>query len=173
MIREATLNDLDEIWKLRLETTQLLKERGIDQWQYVDPSIETFKKDILAHEFFVYEQDQSIVGMIAIKSGIEPTYLTIYGGTWHVDQPYLTIHRLAVKKNRLGSSIAKNLLIYAEKRAKDLKTPYIRIDTHEHNRYAIRLFTSFGYQLCGYILLVQKHGDLKRLAYDKQLKEML
>ena len=70
MIREATLNDLDEIWKLRLETTQLLKERGIDQWQYVDPSIETFKKDILAHEFFVYEQDQSIVGMIAIKSGI-------------------------------------------------------------------------------------------------------
>jgi hypothetical protein len=34
MIRLAKLNDLKQIWELRLETTKLLKQRGIDQWQY-------------------------------------------------------------------------------------------------------------------------------------------
>ncbi len=173
MIREAVLADLDDIWNLRLETTQLLKDRGIDQWQYIDPSLETFKKDILAHEFFVYEKYHKIIGMIAIKSGVEPTYLNIYDGAWHEDNPYLTIHRLAVKRDLLGQQIAIELLSFAERRARELNTPYIRIDTHEQNRYAIRLFTSFGYQLCGYIMLVQKQGDLKRLAYDKHVEEML
>lgn len=35
---------------------------------------------------------------MAIKSGIEDTYLKIYDGKWRLDLPYLTIHRLAVKK---------------------------------------------------------------------------
>jgi len=173
MIREANFQDLDQIWSLRIETTELLKERGIDQWQYVDPSIDTFKRDILAHEFFVYEIDGKIVGMIAIKSGLEHTYLAIYDGAWHYDLPYLTIHRLAVKRHALGSSVAKELLIFAEILALKKNTPYIRIDTHENNRYALKLFTSFSYQLCGYIMLVQKQGDLKRLAFDKYLLEEL
>jgi hypothetical protein len=46
----------------------------------------------------------------------------------------------------------------------------MRIDTHENNRFAIKLFESFGYQYCGYILLNQKQGDLKRLAYDKTIE---
>lgn len=169
MIRLATLDDLDQIWQLRLETTALLKERGIDQWQYVDPSIETFKKDILQKEFFVDDYDGQILGMIAIKQGIEPTYLKIYDGQWNVELPYMTIHRLAVKRHVLGQNIAKSLLHFSEEHAKNHNITYMRIDTHEKNRYAIRLFESFHYQLCGYILLVQKQGDLKRLAYDKRL----
>jgi GNAT superfamily N-acetyltransferase len=169
MIRLATSNDLEEIWQLRCETTALLKERNIDQWQYIDPSIETFKKDIMQNEFFVYESDEKIIGMIAIKHGIEPTYLNIYDGTWRYNLPYLTIHRLAVKKDMLGKDISKALLQFSETYAKQHKIDYIRIDTHEKNRYAIKLFESFGYILCGYILLVQKQGDLKRLAFDKKL----
>jgi ribosomal protein S18 acetylase RimI-like enzyme len=169
MIREATLSDLNQIWQLRLETTELLKERGIDQWQYADPSYETIKKDINLHEFFVYEENNEIKGMIAIKSGIEKTYLNIYDGKWNVDKPYLTIHRLAVKRNLLGKDIALSLMQYAEQHAFNRAIDYIRIDTHENNRYAIKLFTSLRYVLCGYILLVQDKGDLRRLAFDKQL----
>lgn len=168
-IREATYADLDQIWQLRLETTELLKSRGIDQWQYVDPKIETFKKDIDQHEFFVATENNEIIGMIAIKSGIEHTYDMIFDGQWNIDLPYLTIHRLAVKKNKLGSQVSKELLIYAEKHAKNMNISYIRIDTHEKNKYAIRLFESFNYILCGWILLVQAKGYLKRLAFDKIL----
>jgi len=58
---------------------------------------------------------------------------------------------------------------YSEQIALKLKTPYIRIDTHEKNKYAIRLFESFGYIYCGWINLVQDKGDIKRLAYDKEI----
>jgi ribosomal protein S18 acetylase RimI-like enzyme len=168
MIREATLRDLDQIWQLRLETTELLKERDIDQWQYADPSLETIKRDISLHEFFVDEEEGFIRGMIAIKGGIEKTYNVIYDGKWNADEPYLTVHRLAVKRNLLGQLIALNLMLFAEQHALNLGIHYIRIDTHEKNRYAIKLFTSLNYLLCGYILLVQDQGDLRRLAFDKQ-----
>lgn len=169
-ITKATLNDLDQIWELRLETTELLKQRGIDQWQYMDPSIETFKNDILKGEFYVAQDvNGNILGMMSVKTGIEPTYDTIFEGKWRLDAPYLTIHRLAVKRALLGSNTAQLLMDYADQIAIDIKTPYIRIDTHEKNKYAIRLFENNGYQYCGWILLVQKNGDLKRLAFDKEV----
>ncbi len=167
MIRKATLNDLDQIWQLREETRKLLNERGIDQWQHINPSLETFKNDILLGEFYVYEQDEVILGMIAIKGGIERTYNVIYDGKWGYDLPYLTIHRLAVKKHLLGGNISKELLKFADQLAIDKKINYIRIDTYYTNRYAIRLFEEFGYILRGWIWLEPGEGDLKRLAFDK------
>ena len=168
-IRLATLHDLDEIWKLRCETKELLKMRHIDQWQYEDPTIETFKKDILNQEFYCLTDGLELKGMMAVKSGIEETYLNIYDGSWRLDTPYLTIHRLAVKSDLLGSQAAKQLMAYSDVIAKNLKISYMRIDTHEDNRYAIKLFTNHGYQLRGWIKLNQKKGDVKRLAFDKIL----
>ncbi|MDI6452990.1 GNAT family N-acetyltransferase [Peloplasma aerotolerans] len=171
MIRSATYNDLTQVWQLRLETAQLLKDRKIDQWQYENPSYETIKKDIENNEFFVYEEQGVILGMISIKSGIERTYNVIYDGKWGYDLPYLTIHRLAVKRSLLGQTVAKELMQFAEELGKSKGIYYIRIDTHEKNRYAIRLFESFEYIKRGWIMLDDKEGDLKRLAYDKKLKE--
>lgn len=168
-IRLATLDDLDAIWQLRKETTALLKSRGIDQWQYQDPKMETFANDIKAKEFYVLYDDNILVGMMAVRSGIEHTYDNIYDGNWRVDQPYLTIHRLAVKKTHLGTGISKKFLDYADWFAIKEKIYYIRIDTHHDNTNAIRLFESSGYQLCGWILLNQKEGEKKRLAFDKKV----
>ena len=169
IIRLATLDDLDDIWKLRCETQELLKSRHIDQWQYIDPTKETFMKDILEHEFYVLIDHKELKGMMAIKSGIEDTYLKIYDGKWRLDLPYLTIHRLAVKKDLLGSQAAKQLMDYSDVIAKEKGISYMRIDTHKDNRYAIKLFENHGYVYCGWINLNQKKGDIKRLAYDKIL----
>ena len=47
---------------------------------------------------------------------------------------------------------------------------YMRIDTHEDNLKAQKLFVSMGYQLRGYILLEEDHpGERRRLAYDLTL----
>lgn len=167
MIRKAQLSDLENIWKLRLETSKLLKQRGIDQWQYHLPDLKTLEDDIKLSEFYIYEIDNQLVGMIAIKAGIEETYLKIYDGDWSVDQAYLTIHRLAISNKYLGKNIAKELIMFAHQLAKEKNINYIRIDTHEDNRFAINLFKSLGYLLKGYILLNENHvGDRKRLAFD-------
>lgn len=168
-IELATLNDLEDIWKLRLETTELLKIRHIDQWQYEDPTIETFKRDIIYHEFFVLKDHDMLKGMIAIRSGIEETYLNIYDGSWRLEKPYLTIHRLAVKRDMLGSHAAQMLLDFSDEFARKNNIHYLRIDTHEDNRFAIKLFKNHGYHACGWIKLNQKKGDIKRLAFDKIL----
>ncbi len=169
-IRLANLNDLDQIWELRIKTTQLLKQRAIDQWQYHLPDKMTFISDIKASEFYVYEKDDQIIGMIAIKEGVEPTYNQIFEGSWSFDKPYLTIHRLAVDSMYLGQQIAAKLIDFAHQLSIDKHINYIRIDTHEKNVYAQRLFINFKYQLKGYILLDKNHpGDPKRLAYDLSL----
>lgn len=167
MIRKATLDDLDQIWQLRIETQLLLKERGIDQWQHQNPAIKTFQSDINLGEFYVYEKDDIIIGMIAIKSGIEKTYNQIYDGKWGYDNPYLTIHRLAIKRAYLGHKIAEKLLFFADELAVKTGVNYIRIDTYFTNKYAIRLFEKHGYLKRGWIILEPGEGDLRRLAYDK------
>lgn len=171
MIRLATLSDLDQIWALRLKTSALLKARNIDQWQHQNPSKETFTNDINLGEFFVYEKDNQVIGMIAIKSGIERTYLTIYDGSWGYDLPYMTIHRLAVDQAYLGTEIAHELLDYAEKFASRNHIHYIRIDTYFTNMNAIKLFKHHGYVLRGWIILEPGEGDLRRLAFDKKWED--
>lgn len=167
MIRKATQQDITAIWDLRVQTTQLLKQRGIDQWQHQNPTYETFVKDIQLGEFYVYEKDGKIIGMVSIKSGIESTYNVIYDGAWGYEHDYLTIHRLAVHKNYLGQNIADELLDFADQLAKDKYVNYIRIDTYFTNKYAIKLFEKHGYILRGWIILEPGEGDLKRLAFDK------
>lgn len=171
MIRQATLNDLDVIWQLRLETTQLLKERGIDQWQFQNPTKQTFENDIRLGEFYVYVDQDHIIGMMALKGGIERTYNIIYDGSWGYDHPYLTIHRLAVKRAYLGQHIAEKLLTFADNLAKSKEINYIRIDTYFTNKFAIKLFEQHGYIKRGWIILEPGEGDLRRLAYDKWLGE--
>jgi ribosomal protein S18 acetylase RimI-like enzyme len=165
-IRLAVKEDIDQIFELRIETSKLLKIRNIDQWQYESPSRETFLKYIEHQSFYVLERDHQIIAMAAILKGIEPTYLEI-DGEWLIDHPYLTIHRLAVKSSFLGKNIASIMLMFAEDLARQLKTPYIRIDTHQDNLYAIRLFKKHDYVYRGIILLEPQKGTRERLAFDK------
>jgi ribosomal protein S18 acetylase RimI-like enzyme len=165
-IRLAVKEDIDQIFELRIETARLLKERNIDQWQHERPNKETFLNDIENKSFYVMEREKQIIAMAAIIEGIEPTYNEIEGA-WLIDHPYLTIHRLAVKKSYLGKNIASMMLMFAEDLAHKLKTPYIRIDTHQDNLNAIRLFKKHDYVYRGVILLEPGHGTRERLAFDK------
>jgi ribosomal protein S18 acetylase RimI-like enzyme len=61
-------------------------------------------------------------------------------------------------------------MAFAHELALKSNIEYIRIDTHEDNKNAQRLFTSLGYVLRGMILLEEDHpGDRRRLAYDIKL----
>jgi len=165
MIRQATLDDLDQIWQLRLNTKKLLNERGIDQWQFDDPNKKRFIKDIQNETFFVYEKNQQVISMMYLQLEEEKTYQSI-DGSWAKNMLYVTIHRFAVDKSYLGQGIAKDMLAFAKSFTLNQNRSYIRIDTHENNRQAINLFLSQGFQFRGKIMLNIEQGDRMRLAYD-------
>ncbi len=169
MIRKAKLEDLEQIWNLRIRTTQLLKQRHIDQWQYANPSKERFIKDISDQSFFVYEKANIIVGMVCIMKDVEETYLEI-DGRWNYNLPYATIHRFAVDQDFLGQGISDELMVFSKAYVKSGNIHVIRIDTHEQNKQAQRLFEKHGFLLCGTIMLAKETmGDRMRLAFDIKL----
>lgn len=167
IIKKATQDDLSAVWKIRLEASMLLRKRRIDQWQYEDPSYPVFEEDLRLGALYVGLIDDEIIACMALREGEEETYTNIYDGAWHHHKPYLTIHRLAIKRSFLGRDIAKKMIEKADEVARSKGIDYMRIDTHADNRYAIKLFESAGYSYCGWILLNIKKGDLKRNAYDK------
>lgn len=168
-IQLATIDDLNDVWALRLKATAFLKSLDVDQWQFEDPTIHDFKDDILKDELYVYKEGHEIIGMFALKFGIEPTYAEI-GGRWRYDEPYATIHRLALSVEHQKKGLAYEMLAYSEVITKEKGITYMRIDTHEKNLNAQRVFTKIGYVYCGTIILTIKHGEKKRLAYDKRLE---
>lgn len=169
-IRRAMPADIESIWALRLKTTELFRLRGIDQWQHALPDKATFMRDIEAGHFHVIG-DETVIAMVAIKDGIEETYDVIMDGAWVKDAPYLTVHRLAVDDAYLGQGLSTRLMRFAEDEARRQGITMIRIDTHRHNTYAIRLFTSLGYTRRGTIMLKEQEGDRMRDAFDKILDE--
>ncbi|MFA6801681.1 MAG: GNAT family N-acetyltransferase [Acholeplasmataceae bacterium] len=171
MIRIATINDLDAIWNLRLKTTDLLKSRSIDQWQYIEPSKKQFMSDIENHTFFVSEFQNKIIGMMYIMTDIEHTY-DVIDGQWRYDFPYITIHRLAVDQAYLNQGIAFKMLDFGVQYAIEHHISVIRIDTHKDNIQAQHLFEKQGFKLCGTIMLSPSiQGERKRLAYDLRIGE--
>lgn len=166
----ATPSDLEQVWALRLKATAFLASQHVDQWQFEDPTIEDFKADILKEELYICKENDVIIGMFALKFEIEPTYQHI-DGLWHYDLPYATIHRLALDPLYQKRGLGYEMLTYAEAIAKKRGIFYMRIDTHEQNLNAQRLFIKIGYVYCGTIMLTIKRGERLRLAYDKLLEE--
>lgn len=170
-MKRALSSDLEAIWSLREETSVLLRERGIDQWQYDDPTLDVFRNDIEKGNFYcIKDESDRIIAMASIIIGIDPTYRVIHDGSWHTDAPYVTIHRLAVARAHLGERRAYEMMRFAEKLAIENNTRALRVDTHPDNRFAIRLFRELKYVKRGHILLPLSKGDRLRDVYDKTIR---
>ena len=113
MIRLARIEDLNEIMEIVKDAKAFLKSQGVDQWQGDYPTSEVFIKDISNNNLYVYEEE-IIKGFIAIIKGIDVTYNKIYEGAWLSDSEYVTIHRIAVKKEARNKNIATSLIDYTE-----------------------------------------------------------
>ena len=166
MIRLARIEDLNEIMEIVKDAKAFLKSQGVDQWQGDYPTSEVFVKDISNNNLYVYEEE-IIKGFIAIIKGIDVTYNKIYEGTWLSDSEYVTIHRIAVKKDARNKNIATSLIDYTERLATKDNIKSIRIDTHKDNIPMQNMITKNGFIKCGIIYLLDGNP---RLAYEKLLK---
>lgn len=156
MIRQAQLSDIAQILQIYEAARAFMRSCGNpNQWGTGNPTEQTLRRDISQGNLFVVE-DSQIQGVFALLAGPDPTYGYIEG-SWHTDQPYGVIHRIASRGQ--GRGILKQCLEFAF-----CEFHYLRIDTHADNAPMHHLLRKHGFLKCGTIYLA--NGD-PRIAYDR------
>lgn len=157
-IRPAELADLPRILEIYAQARSFMQQTGNpNQWFDTHPAESVLRDDIPKRQLYICTDDSQILAVFAYIPGIDPTYLHIENGTWLNDEPYGTIHRIAVATQ--GAGIAAQCFDWAL-----AQCPNLRIDTHRDNRPMQRALEKYGFQYCGIIYLANGH---ERLAFHK------
>lgn len=168
-IRLATIEDLNDAFQCILDAKKLLLDSGSLQWNGPDgyPNIDTIKNDILNKNLYVAECNNVIKGIVALVAGDEDNYKVIYDGSWQsTEAPYLSLHRIAVRKDSYSSGISVSLVNYAIELMKRNNYPSLKADTHILNIPMQKLLLKTGFKKRGYIKLLRTDFDNIRDAYE-------
>lgn len=156
-VRNATREDLPDILTIYDRAREFMRENGNpNQWGSSNPPITVLEKDIAEDQLYILEDEAEVLGVFAFIIGEDPTYHAI-DGTWHSDETYGTIHRIAASGAKRG--IFSACIKFCER-----KIGYLRIDTHEDNRIMQHLIEKHGFRCCGIIHLAD---GSPRIAYDR------
>ncbi|WP_225433497.1 GNAT family N-acetyltransferase [Limosilactobacillus reuteri] len=168
-LRRAQLQDLTAIMKIIDDAKELLKKNGSPQWQNGYPDQENFTQDIVMQTNWILINDNKVVATATLQLTPEPTYRNITQGQWQQpDEPYATIHRVAISSNYRGQGLSKllfsNLLTVGQMQG--IKN--FRVDTHRSNKAMQHIAENFNFKKRG-IIKVNDQNDPERLAYELNL----
>lgn len=168
-LRRAQLQDLTAIMKIIDDAKELLKKNGSPQWQNGYPNQETLTQDIAMQTNWVLINDNKVAATATLQLTPEPTYRNITQGQWQQpDEPYATIHRVAISSNYRGQGLSKllfsNLLTVGQMQG--IKN--FRVDTHRSNKAMQHIAENFNFKKRG-IIKVNDQNDPERLAYELNL----
>lgn len=168
-LRRAQLQDLPAIMKIIDDAKELLKKNGSPQWQNGYPNQENFTQDIAMQTNWILINDNKVVATATLQLTPEPTYRNITQGQWQQsDEPYATIHRVAISSNYRGQGLSKllfsNLLTVGQMQG--IKN--FRVDTHRSNKAMQHIAENFNFKKRG-IIKVNDQNDPERLAYELNL----
>ena len=168
-LRRAQLQDLPAIMKIIDDAKELLKKNGSPQWQNGYPNQETLTQDSAMQTNWVLINDNKVAATATLQLTPEPTYRNITQGQWQQpDEPYATIHRVAISSNYRGQGLSKllfsNLLTVGQMQG--IKN--FRVDTHRSNKAMQHIAENFNFKKRG-IIKVNDQNDPERLAYELNL----
>ena len=164
MIRPSTPDDLPLIMDMIANSRAIMRANGnASQWGNY-PTPETILDDIARQVHFMVEDNGTPIGSFTLLNTPEPTYATIYDGSWMDDTtPYRTIHRLACAPGVHG--IARQVFEWSEQ-----QTASIRVDTHTDNHIMLHIIQKLGYTYCG---IVHMSDGTPRNAFQKMTYPMV
>lgn len=172
-VRKAQMEDLPNLFNLYLGSIELMRLKGIDQWDDVYPNEQVLTQDVINLELFVLEDEDGLAAAIVLNEEQEPQYR-------YVDWKYHTgkigvVHRLCVDAGHQGKGCGKKIARFAETYFREQEYNAIRLDAFPKNEPAIQLYQSLGYEHCGRILLRKGvfHCFEKSLAVELQEEQML
>lgn len=164
-LRKANNADTDRIWEILQQAINKRKEEGSDQWQDGYPNLDVVIDDIANdYGYVIVENEQQIIGYVAIIDEVEPAYLELEG-KWLSSGKYVVVHRLAVAQDVVIKGLGTWTMLEAEKVAlsKDIKS--IKVDTNFDNIGMLRVFEKLDYTYCGEVFF---RGGARK-AFEKLL----
>lgn len=139
---------------------------GYYQWKGSYPSLVDFEKDLLLNHVIVFD-DGKILGVATIQVLPDKNYREI-NGKWLNDEPYVSIHRIATRREHYNKGVSTSLFTEVESYCLANNIQNIRIDTHEQNQDMRKLLLKLGFTECGIITLLDRGcQDNLRVAYHK------
>lgn len=163
-LRKSRKDDLKYIIEIINEAKEFLRESKIDQWQQGYPNEEVILRDIENQHAYVLEDNNKIIGTVALAFDKEKTYDLIYDGKWISNNEYAVIHRIAASRRYNIKGTGTEIIKSIEKICKDKGIKSIKIDTHEENLVMQKLLNKNDFKYCGVIYLEDK---AKRVAFEK------
>ena len=166
--RHAEKGDLNAIVALIAHARAYIASQGIDQWQDGYPEPELIESDMEDGIGIVFLREDKICAYMALMDISEPVYDDL-DGKWISDQPYATIHRMAIDDGHRGKGVSTAMLAHAEAYAREHGLGSVRADTHRGNKAMRGLLEKSGYAYCGDVRYEVTAGDPIRVAYEKRI----
>lgn len=146
--RKPTLDEVFKIYQHYIRVINSMRENGIDQWDELYPNSADIAADIDRGDLVVGEEDGKLVVAFAVNTDCDPEY---FDCPWkYPDEPYITIHRLAVNPKYQRQGVARAAMELVEKEAKEKGIKTIRLDTFCSNPAGASLYESLGFKIIGY-----------------------
>jgi len=173
LIRKAAERDLDSIEQLYDDLNDRLAQTvNYPGWRKGSYPLRSDAEEGLRDgTLYVAELDGKIAGTVMyLRTQCEP-YKT---ARWQLpfDVPVVALHILAVHPDCQGKGVGRALMAYAETIARECGALAVRLDTHEGNLPACRLYESCGYSMRGLVDLglEEKYGLKWYKTYEKLIK---
>ena len=161
---KAQLKDIKLIMAIINDGKKHLKSQNSLQWNLPNgyPNEDILLNDIKNESCYLYIEDNEVIGTMSIIHTPDENYYEI-NGKWLTDQPYASIHRIAVLNSHHNNGIGVKMLLEAEKIVNN-NIYSIKIDTHKINVQMIKTIEKCGYTYCGTITLKRSKEDNLRNA---------
>ena len=172
-IRKAAAADLDAIARLYDDLNDHLAANiNYPGWRKgAYPLRQDAEEGLADGTLYVAETEGTIAGTVMyLRTQCEP-YKTV---SWQLpfDVPVVALHILAVHPQYQGQGVGRALMDYAETLAREQGALAVRLDTHEGNVPACRLYEACGYSMRGLVDLglEEKYGLKWYKTYEKLIK---
>ena len=167
-LTKAQMTDLKAICQIIADAKARLKKAGSPQWQTGYPNENSIQNDIINHHGWVLRANHEVAGYVAIIPGEEPTYGAI-DGTWiKPNDPYITLHRVAITEHYLGQGFSKYLFSNAITIGLSQGIHNFRVDTYHLNQAMQTIAKQAGFEYRG-IIKVNERVHPERLGFELNL----
>ncbi len=167
LIRQARDSDVQELAQLFVLVTDAMLAEGIGQWHYTYPLAEHIQQDVDHQSCYVGEVEGRIVATITLDFRQDVQYQKV---AWNVySNQALVVHRLAVHPHWQGKGFGKQMMLFAEEKARACGSNTIRLDAYSLNPSSNAMYRQLGYRRASGYCFFRMIPD-PFYCYDKKIR---